>query len=52
MEIRSWLSPRHRQRNRLHAYIEGALEGAERAQFEAAMARDPRPPSPKFLARF
>lgn len=41
MEIRSWLSPRHRQRNRLHAYIEGALEGAERAQFEAAMARDP-----------
>lgn len=41
MEIRSWLSPRHRQRNRLHAYIEGALEGAERARFEAAMARDP-----------
>lgn len=41
MEIRSWLSPRHRQRNRLHAYIEGALEGAERTQFEAAMARDP-----------
>lgn len=41
MGIRSWFSPRRRQRDLLHAYVAGELSGARLARFEAELARDP-----------
>ncbi|MCC6386195.1 MAG: hypothetical protein IT302_02300 [Dehalococcoidia bacterium] len=40
MGIRTWLSPRRRRRDLLHAYVDGALAGAPLARFEAELARD------------
>ena len=40
MGIRTWLSPRRRQRDLLHAYVDGELTGVRLARFEAELARD------------